>query len=175
MGAPLYLLNCDLDLDFVLCSSPSAFPTRASLGSTERRLAQNGSFRSKRARLKRTRHERGCEKMTSSAERSKKWRERNRQQVQSYEQGRRRDLVLQNAYNISLGEWNELFSEQGGKCALCSVHQSQTKHGLVVDYSRKEKRVRGLLCKPCNEKIKRLNSKLDFTIRCLKYLGKFPA
>jgi len=57
---------------------------------------------------------------------------------------------LRNTYGISLGDYNELFSQQGGKCAICRKHQSEFSYPLYVDHDHKTGKVRGLLCCGCN-------------------------
>jgi len=53
-------------------------------------------------------------------------------------------------YKISLGDYNDLFNNQDGCCAICKSHQSLFKKSLSVDRCHKTKNVRGLLCSKCN-------------------------
>ena len=56
----------------------------------------------------------------------------------------------QTRYGISEVEYNELFKEQEGKCAICGLHQSNQKRGMSVDHDHKTGQIRGLLCNNCN-------------------------
>lgn len=53
-------------------------------------------------------------------------------------------------YGISIFEYNVIFEEQSGCCAICKTHQSELKTKLVVDHCHETNEVRGLLCSRCN-------------------------
>lgn len=53
-------------------------------------------------------------------------------------------------YCIDTEEYNKLFELQDGCCAICKIHQRELKRALAVDHCHKTKKVRGLLCSPCN-------------------------
>jgi len=57
------------------------------------------------------------------------------------------DYELRRAYGISLIEYDEMFAEQGGRCAICKEKSSQF---LSVDHHELTGDVRELLCQPCN-------------------------
>ena len=61
-----------------------------------------------------------------------------------------RGFHLRRTYNISLEEYNQIFAEQNGKCAICGKHQSEIKISLYVDHCHNTGRIRGLLCPSCN-------------------------
>ena len=63
---------------------------------------------------------------------------------------RTRNRQLQKAYGISLDDYNELFIQQGGKCAICGKLQSEFDYPFHVDHDHKTGKVRGLLCSGCN-------------------------
>jgi hypothetical protein len=76
---------------------------------------------------------------------------------------------LKNKYNISLEEYNALFDEQKGCCAICGRHQTEFKRSLVVDHSHITGEIRGLLCNGCNtalglvhEDVNRLKSAINY-------------
>jgi hypothetical protein len=48
---------------------------------------------------------------------------------------------------MTVDEYDILFAEQGGKCAIC--HREQNIK-LAVDHDHASGEKRGLLCKPCN-------------------------
>jgi hypothetical protein len=53
-------------------------------------------------------------------------------------------------YGITQADYDRMFEEQGGKCAICGVHQSQQKRRLYVDHDHETNKVRALLCHKCN-------------------------
>jgi hypothetical protein len=53
-------------------------------------------------------------------------------------------------YGITLEDYNAMFAEQGGKCAICGAHQSELPAPLFVDHNHETGQVRKLLCRNCN-------------------------
>ena len=47
-------------------------------------------------------------------------------------------------------DYNLIFEEQNGCCAICGRHQSQLSQSLCVDHDHKTGEIRGLLCSDCN-------------------------
>lgn len=60
------------------------------------------------------------------------------------------EYCLNYNYGITIEDYNVMFQEQNGCCAICRIHQSQFKNKLSVDHDHKTGRVRGLLCVNCN-------------------------
>jgi len=54
---------------------------------------------------------------------------------------------LKSRHGMTVDEYDILFAEQGGKCAIC--HREQNIK-LAVDHDHASGEKRGLLCKPCN-------------------------
>ena len=52
--------------------------------------------------------------------------------------------------HISEEDYNRLFDEQEGCCAVCGTHQSELDKRLSVDHNHETGEIRGLLCHPCN-------------------------
>ena len=64
-----------------------------------------------------------------------------------------RDTYLQNRYNITEEQYNELLRRQDGKCYCCGQSDDslkEIKKRLVVDHSHVSGYVRALLCPFCN-------------------------
>ena len=57
---------------------------------------------------------------------------------------------LKYIYGITVDTYQEIFELQGGRCAICGIHQSQLKRRLAVDHDHETGQVRGLLCSHCN-------------------------
>ena len=53
-------------------------------------------------------------------------------------------------YGITEEDYNKMFAEQKGCCAICGKHQSEFKRTLNVDHNHITGNVRGLLCRTCN-------------------------
>jgi hypothetical protein len=57
---------------------------------------------------------------------------------------------VKHKYGLKAKEHAELFEAQGGRCAICFVHQDQLPTRLHTDHCHETGTVRGLLCKFCN-------------------------
>lgn len=57
---------------------------------------------------------------------------------------------LKKQYGITPEDYDAMYEAQKGCCAICGIHQSETKHKLHVDHCHETGTVRGLLCKNCN-------------------------
>lgn len=57
-----------------------------------------------------------------------------------------RQRHLQSKYNISLGQYSEMYAKQSGKCASCG----DSKPTLCVDHDHATGIIRELLCLDCN-------------------------
>lgn len=77
-------------------------------------------------------------------------------------------------YGITVDDYNRIFAEQNGVCAICGRHQFEFKRSLAVDHNRETGEVRGLLCFNCNIKLGYLEKmeKSGFIVKAIKYLGK---
>ena len=61
-----------------------------------------------------------------------------------------RDYRLRTKYGITLEHYNEMLSDQGGKCVVCGATKEENKKGLAVDHCHETGNVRALLCGNCN-------------------------
>src|ERR1700678_1494411 len=77
-----------------------------------------------------------------SARHQIKYRKENRPKI--------KNSVLQNRYGIWLEEYNIMFIDQKGCCAICSLPQSNFTRRFAVDHCHLTGKVRGLLCAKCN-------------------------
>lgn len=60
---------------------------------------------------------------------------------------RSRHLLVK--YGITAEQWDEMFAEQGGLCAICRGPEEDV-HRFHVDHCHESGKVRGLLCHSCN-------------------------
>ena len=73
-------------------------------------------------------------------------------------------------YDISQDDWLKMFYVQGGRCALCSTHQSEMKRALSVDHCHTTGEVRGLLCTRCNQALGLLREDANILRKAANYL-----
>ncbi len=77
---------------------------------------------------------------------------------------------LKREYNLSLAQFNILFSAQVGCCAICDTHQSTLGKALAVDHCHTTGKVRGLLCSNCNTAIGMLRDSIELLDKAKEYL-----
>lgn len=86
-------------------------------------------------------------------ERARKWYHTHKDKAKAYWKAhpeKRRRFDIQNRYGITLEDYEKLYTEQGGHCAICNKHQTELNSKLAVDHCHTSKVVRGLLCRTCN-------------------------
>ena len=93
------------------------------------------------------------------------YRARHPQQVRDYV----RKLEYKNDFGITLADYDRMFENQKGFCAICQRHQSCFSRRLAVDHDHITGKIRGLLCDPCNRGMGML--KEHNLQRALDYLG----
>lgn len=94
---------------------------------------------------------------------------------QRKQKARNRSQHLKAKYGITLGEYEQLFKAQGGKCAICR-RATGKKRKLAVDHDHKTGVIRGLLCKNCNYRILGfLGDDIAALKRAIAYLEDPPA
>ena len=70
--------------------------------------------------------------------------------IPSEERSRRRRIKGLAEYGLNSAQYNKMFAEQNGRCAICGRQGSEFKRALSIDHNHKTKHVRGLLCPNCN-------------------------
>jgi hypothetical protein len=85
-----------------------------------------------------------------------------------------REKRLKSVYGITIAQYDEIFNLQGGRCAICGGLDTGNKnhHKLSVDHDHKTKKVRGLLCHPCNVVLGQAKDNPDILEAAAKYLRK---
>lgn len=85
---------------------------------------------------------------------------------------------FQYKYGISVDDYDSMFTEQSGVCAICG--QVETHRGrsgnvvpLAVDHDHDTGRVRGLLCHACNVTLGNVKDSVDRLQRAIDYLHKW--
>ena len=108
------------------------------------------------------------------SERGKAVREKIRKKYRQTPKGRRKRKGenLKNRYGISLEQYDQIFEQQNGLCAICGGNNSDGR-GLVVDHNHQTGVVRGLLCFDCNLLLGRLENIPKSINKVKKYLETF--
>ena len=75
-------------------------------------------------------------------------------------------------YNLTIEKYNEILQQQGSRCAICGIYQSQLDKNLSVDHNHETGKIRGLLCSKCNFAIGLFNDSKDLLHRAIGYLEK---
>ena len=83
---------------------------------------------------------------------------------------KRKSAILKYEYGITLDQYNEMFKEQEGKCAICQRHQNKLTRTLCVDHDHKTNKVRALLCLTCNTDVSVVENRLE---EMTNYLNKY--
>lgn len=84
-----------------------------------------------------------------------------------------KDKILKRKFGISLEEYNEMFSEQNGRCATCFKHQSEFSRALCVDHCHVTGKIRALLCASCNSLLGHFEKKPELFNAFASYVQKF--
>ena len=82
-----------------------------------------------------------------------------------------RDNYYKRKYGITLEDYNRMFAEQKGRCAICETHQCDTGRAFAVDHDHKTGKVRGLLCQACNTAIGKLQDDPKLIQRAAEYVA----
>jgi hypothetical protein len=86
-------------------------------------------------------------------------------------QKRSREYMIRHAYGISIDKYDQMFTEQGGVCAICG-YPAMNGRKLHIDHDHKTGVVRGLLCVRCNNAIERMDKCPDWHEKAEMYLRK---
>ena len=73
-------------------------------------------------------------------------------------------------YNISKSQWDELYNNQNGCCAICKKSDKEIKQELFVDHCHNTDEVRGLLCNSCNAFIGYSNEDVELLKKLFIYI-----
>jgi len=83
----------------------------------------------------------------------------------------RRNKILFKTYGITQEQYNQMFVDQNGLCAICGGSQNKGKY-LEVDHNHITGKNRGLLCHLCNVGLGSFKDNEDNLIKAIKYLQR---
>ena len=78
-------------------------------------------------------------------------------------------------YGLIPDDYNQMFTNQNGCCAICKTHQSKFKRALVVDHNRETGAIRELLCDHCNLMLGMAKHSVDRLRAGIIYMEKHDA
>jgi hypothetical protein len=70
-------------------------------------------------------------------------------------------------YGITVEQYQKMYVQQNGRCAICDREDSNTLH---IDHNHKTGKVRGLLCGACNRGIGMFGDNKDLLMNAMEYL-----
>jgi hypothetical protein len=82
------------------------------------------------------------------------------------------DNLLKKTYGITIEDYNKMFEEQKGCCAICGRHQSEEKKRLHTDHDHATGKVRGLLCVKCNNLLGQAKDSIEILELSIEYLKR---
>jgi len=111
------------------------------------------------------------------------WRTKNRDKLLTYakeynakdpikEKERHRAKSLKKNTGATVEQYNQMFTNQNGNCAICNRNQSEFPIRLAVDHCHNTGKIRGLLCMLCNTALGRFNDDAEMILKAYKYLSK---
>lgn len=83
---------------------------------------------------------------------------------------RKRQSKLKCKYGISFEDYDRIFKEQGGRCAICGIIPFIRK--LAVDHCHTTNKVRGLLCFNCNNGLGAMRDDQEILNAAIMYLRR---
>ncbi len=72
------------------------------------------------------------------------------------------------SYGITLTEYDKIFKDQNGVCAICGLPEVNMR--LQVDHDHKTDKVRGLLCLHCNNVLGKARDSIETLEKAIEYL-----
>jgi hypothetical protein len=78
--------------------------------------------------------------------------------------------IIEKKYGLTEQAYNEMWSEQSGRCKICNKHEQELGKVLYVDHCHNTGKVRGLLCNKCNTAIGLLFDDVDIILKAANYI-----
>jgi hypothetical protein len=115
-------------------------------------------------------------------EADKKWRQKNKDKLYGYTrkwQNKNKEKMkmhgikynLKKKFDMSLSEYDNIYSLQGGVCAICGK-TNKNGNRLSVDHDHKTGKIRELLCANCNIVLGYAHDDRNVLFKMIEYLNK---
>jgi hypothetical protein len=82
---------------------------------------------------------------------------------------------LVRAYGITIDDYNRMYEEQNGCCAICQIQSSGSSTDLYVDHCHASGKVRKLLCNKCNLLLGQVGDNVSLLSTLVTYLNEHQA
>jgi hypothetical protein len=90
--------------------------------------------------------------------------------VNTYRKSKNKIYALRYRYGLNEGDYERIFQQQGGVCALCGEPPMKTP--LVIDHDHATNKFRGLLHPRCNTLLGHAQDRVDVLMSAVRYLEK---
>lgn len=130
------------------------FPTARSKG----KVYENGPRKGKSS------HCNAC-----ASARAREWALKNKDKVDA----KARSGHLRRKFGLTVEQYNEMLSEQGGVCGICKctlLSPRVKQKNFCVDHNHSTGAVRGILCDACNLILGNANDDVELLSKCIHYL-----
>lgn len=94
--------------------------------------------------------------------------------------GKSREYFLKSTYGLTVDDFDKLFAEQKGVCAICGKKETiKNQYGirrLNVDHNHTTNKNRGLLCSTCNQGLGLFyidEKRIELLLRAVEYVRKY--
>lgn len=86
--------------------------------------------------------------------------------------GRSKHHALKTTYGLELKEVEQMYIDQGGKCAICDKFKATFTQsgGLYIDHDHVTGQIRGLLCNSCNVMLGLAKDNIEVLVSAINYL-----
>lgn len=101
--------------------------------------------------------------------RSKSYRER---EPEKYKWSVKQATYKKLGIKITKEEYDKMYVDQNGKCAICENPPTGFKKSLCLDHCHDSLKVRGLLCDNCNAGLGKFKDDIDILLKAVDYLKK---
>lgn len=99
------------------------------------------------------------------------YRANNLEKVRAEQRKRSKRHALKYKYGMTEEGFASLFTSQGNRCGVCET-DDPGRNGWCVDHCHDTKKVRGILCHPCNLVLGWVKDDADILQRAIDYLNK---
>lgn len=111
----------------------------------------------------------------NKSDKRKEWKERAKEQNSEYGkkywQKTKDKKVHLKLYNITLDDYQQMYTIQNGRCSICNILEIESGIVLNVDHCHTTGKVRGLLCRNCNTSLGLLEDNIYIIKNLIKYLS----
>lgn len=106
------------------------------------------------------------------SEKHKEWKKNYRSTPE--QQLKRKNYEYKRKFGITFDDYQKLLENQNNVCAICKKEESfvlrGVKHSLAVDHCHNTGKIRGLLCRNCNQGLGLFHDNVEFLNEAIYYL-----